>query len=147
MIQITYLHYYLSFQKKISDVLEKSPPKPGVPEDLQNLLSQHFGTKRSVIEIEELKLPGNLSYLRSTYLDRQIDILDIYIFLMTLVSSFSVEKKETFGTGLVSCNLLLKYSFIPFITLLLRRGVNFWQQKQIRGFLHVLDMKKEKTNM
>uniref|UniRef100_A0A8C9F909 Protein CMSS1 n=2 Tax=Pavo cristatus TaxID=9049 RepID=A0A8C9F909_PAVCR len=46
-------------KKKISDVLEKSPPKPGVPEDLQNLLSQHFGTKRSVIEIEELKLPDS----------------------------------------------------------------------------------------
>uniref|UniRef100_A0A669QSC7 Cms1 ribosomal small subunit homolog n=1 Tax=Phasianus colchicus TaxID=9054 RepID=A0A669QSC7_PHACC len=46
-------------KKKISDVLEKSPPKPGVPEDLQNLLSQHFGTKCSVIEIEELKLPDS----------------------------------------------------------------------------------------
>ncbi|NWH65358.1 CMS1 protein, partial [Geococcyx californianus] len=42
--------------KKISDILEKSPPKPGVPADLQNLLSQHFGENRSVIELEELKL-------------------------------------------------------------------------------------------
>lgn len=94
MIQITYLHYYLSFQKKISDVLEKSPPKPGVPEDLQNLLSQHFGTKRSVIEIEELKLPGNLSYLRSTYLDRQIDILDIYIYIPDDTSKFFFCRKK-----------------------------------------------------
>ncbi|XP_041319890.1 protein CMSS1 isoform X4 [Pyrgilauda ruficollis] len=43
-------------KKKISDVLQKSAPKPGVPADLQNLLTQHFGENRSVIEIEELKL-------------------------------------------------------------------------------------------
>ncbi|XP_065598122.1 protein CMSS1 isoform X1 [Cyrtonyx montezumae] len=62
-------------KKKISDILEKSPPKPGVPEDLQNLLSQHFGTKRSVIEIEELKLPdacflpaNDLTHSFSSYL-------------------------------------------------------------------------------
>ncbi|XP_035396591.1 protein CMSS1 isoform X7 [Cygnus atratus] len=62
-------------KKKISDVLEKSSPKPGVPEDLQNLLSQHFGAKRSVIEIEELKLsdscflPANdLTHSFSSYL-------------------------------------------------------------------------------
>ncbi|XP_019382770.1 PREDICTED: protein CMSS1-like [Gavialis gangeticus] len=46
-------------KKKISDVLAKSSPKPGVPEDLQNLLNRHFGTKRSVIELEELKLPDS----------------------------------------------------------------------------------------
>lgn len=34
-------------------------PKPGVPEDVQKMLNQHFGAKRSVIELEELKLPGN----------------------------------------------------------------------------------------
>ncbi|RMC11901.1 hypothetical protein DUI87_11028 [Hirundo rustica rustica] len=43
-------------KKKISDVLQKSAPKPGVPADLQNLLNQHFGENRSVIEIEELQL-------------------------------------------------------------------------------------------
>ncbi|XP_058694247.1 protein CMSS1 isoform X2 [Poecile atricapillus] len=43
-------------KKKISDVLQKSAPKPGVPADLQNLLTQHFGENRSVIEIEELQL-------------------------------------------------------------------------------------------
>ncbi|KAJ7415634.1 cms1 ribosomal small subunit [Willisornis vidua] len=43
-------------KKKISDVLQKSAPKPGVPADLQNLLSQHFAGNRSVIEMEELKL-------------------------------------------------------------------------------------------
>ncbi|XP_025069622.1 protein CMSS1 [Alligator sinensis] len=46
-------------KKKISDVLAKSSLKPGVPEDLQNLLNRHFGTKRSVIELEELKLPDS----------------------------------------------------------------------------------------
>ncbi|NXX89031.1 CMS1 protein, partial [Centropus bengalensis] len=45
--------------KKISEILEKSAPKPGVPADLQNLLSQHFGESRSVIELEELKLPDS----------------------------------------------------------------------------------------
>uniref|UniRef100_A0A8C3B5X5 Cms1 ribosomal small subunit homolog n=1 Tax=Cairina moschata TaxID=8855 RepID=A0A8C3B5X5_CAIMO len=62
-------------KKKISDVLEKSSPKPGVPEDLQNLLSQHFGARRSVIEIEELTLsdscflPANdLTHSFSSYL-------------------------------------------------------------------------------
>ncbi|XP_037989363.1 protein CMSS1 isoform X2 [Motacilla alba alba] len=62
-------------KKKISDVLQKSPPKPGVPADLQNLLTQHFGENRSVIEIEELKLsdscflPANdLTHSFSSYL-------------------------------------------------------------------------------
>ncbi|KAM6096346.1 protein CMSS1 isoform 3-T3 [Chlamydotis macqueenii] len=62
-------------KKKISDILEKSTPKPGVPADLQNLLSQHFGENRSVIEIEELKLsdscflPANdLTHSFSSYL-------------------------------------------------------------------------------
>uniref|UniRef100_A0A8B9IXB2 Cms1 ribosomal small subunit homolog n=1 Tax=Amazona collaria TaxID=241587 RepID=A0A8B9IXB2_9PSIT len=62
-------------KKKISDILEKSTPKPGVPADVQNLLSQHFGESRSVIEIEELKLsdscflPANdLTHSFSSYL-------------------------------------------------------------------------------
>ncbi|XP_068816493.1 protein CMSS1 isoform X7 [Struthio camelus] len=62
-------------KKKISDILEKSTPKAGVPEDLLNLLSQHFGAKRSVIEMEELKLsdscflPANdLTHSFSSYL-------------------------------------------------------------------------------
>ncbi|KAM6290260.1 protein CMSS1 isoform 2-T2 [Porphyrio hochstetteri] len=62
-------------KKKISDILAKSTPKPGVPEDLQNLLSQYFGENRSVIEIEELKLsdscflPANdLTHSFSSYL-------------------------------------------------------------------------------
>ncbi|NXC28561.1 CMS1 protein, partial [Campylorhamphus procurvoides] len=62
-------------KKKISDILQKSAPKPGVPADLQNLLSQHFAGNRSVIEIEELKLsdscflPANdLSHSFSSYL-------------------------------------------------------------------------------
>ncbi|XP_030438954.1 protein CMSS1 isoform X2 [Gopherus evgoodei] len=46
-------------KKKMSDILAKSSPKPGVPEDLQKLLNQHFSTNRSVIELEELKLPDS----------------------------------------------------------------------------------------
>uniref|UniRef100_A0A8B9YZ94 Cms1 ribosomal small subunit homolog n=1 Tax=Buteo japonicus TaxID=224669 RepID=A0A8B9YZ94_9AVES len=70
---LTHLHH--TCMKKISDILEKSAPKPGVPADLQNLLSQHFGENRSVIEIEELKLsdscflPANdLTHSFSSYL-------------------------------------------------------------------------------
>ncbi|KAF2978702.1 hypothetical protein EK904_010880 [Melospiza melodia maxima] len=66
-------------KKKISDVLQKSAPKPGVPADLQNLLSQHFGENRSVIEIEELKLsdscflPANdLTHSFSSYLKEKL---------------------------------------------------------------------------
>ncbi|XP_008106030.1 protein CMSS1 isoform X1 [Anolis carolinensis] len=62
-------------KKKISDILAKSSPKPGVPEDLQKLLNEHFGAKRSVIELEELKLsdacflPANdLTHSFSSYL-------------------------------------------------------------------------------
>ncbi|XP_032534457.1 protein CMSS1 isoform X7 [Chiroxiphia lanceolata] len=62
-------------KKKISDILQKTASKPGVPADLQNLLSQHFGENRSVIEIEELKLsdscflPSNdLTHSFSSYL-------------------------------------------------------------------------------
>uniref|UniRef100_A0A8D0GHG1 Cms1 ribosomal small subunit homolog n=1 Tax=Sphenodon punctatus TaxID=8508 RepID=A0A8D0GHG1_SPHPU len=46
-------------KKKISDVLAKSAPKAGVHEDLQMLLNKHFGAQRSVIELEELKLPDS----------------------------------------------------------------------------------------
>ncbi|XP_027536883.1 protein CMSS1 isoform X4 [Neopelma chrysocephalum] len=62
-------------KKKISDILQKTASKPGVPADLQNLLGQHFGENRSVIEIEELKLsdscflPSNdLTHSFSSYL-------------------------------------------------------------------------------
>ncbi|KAM4905553.1 LOW QUALITY PROTEIN: protein CMSS1 [Sylvia borin] len=62
-------------KKKISDVLQKSAPKPGVPEDLQNLLTQHFDENRSVVELEELQLsdscflPANdLTHSFSSYL-------------------------------------------------------------------------------
>ncbi|XP_038622008.1 protein CMSS1 isoform X1 [Tachyglossus aculeatus] len=62
-------------KKKISDVLAKSEPKPGAPEDLQKLIREHFGTKRSVIELEELILPdscflpaNDLSHSFSSYL-------------------------------------------------------------------------------
>ncbi|NXG46679.1 CMS1 protein, partial [Psilopogon haemacephalus] len=62
-------------KKKISDILEKSTPKAGVPADLQNLLSQYFSENRSVIEKEELKLsdscflPANdLTHSFSSYL-------------------------------------------------------------------------------
>uniref|UniRef100_A0A8D2LST0 Cms1 ribosomal small subunit homolog n=1 Tax=Varanus komodoensis TaxID=61221 RepID=A0A8D2LST0_VARKO len=64
-----------SRKKKISDMLAKSSPKPGSPEDLQQLLKDHFGAKRSVIELEELKLPdacflpaNDLTHSFSSYL-------------------------------------------------------------------------------
>ncbi|XP_062982965.1 protein CMSS1 isoform X2 [Elgaria multicarinata webbii] len=62
-------------KKKISDFLAKSSPKPGTPADLQKLLNEHFGAKRSVIELEELKLPdacflpaNDLTHSFSSYL-------------------------------------------------------------------------------
>ncbi|XP_053164822.1 protein CMSS1 isoform X3 [Hemicordylus capensis] len=62
-------------KKKISEILAKSSPKPGAPEDLQKLLKEHFGAKRSVIELEELKLPdacflpaNDLTHSFSSYL-------------------------------------------------------------------------------
>ncbi|XP_037586512.1 protein CMSS1 isoform X3 [Cebus imitator] len=44
-------------KKKITDVLAKSEPKPGVPEDLQKLMKDYYSSSRSVIELEELNLP------------------------------------------------------------------------------------------
>ncbi|XP_056415263.1 protein CMSS1 isoform X2 [Hyla sarda] len=62
-------------KKTITDVLAASAPKPGTPEDLQNLIEQYYGKTRSVIEMEELKLPDNcfakendLSHTLSSYL-------------------------------------------------------------------------------
>uniref|UniRef100_A0A4X2KVV5 Cms1 ribosomal small subunit homolog n=3 Tax=Vombatus ursinus TaxID=29139 RepID=A0A4X2KVV5_VOMUR len=62
-------------KKKISDLLAKSEPKPGVPEDLQKLVMDQLSIKRSVIELEELKLPdscflpaNDLSHSLSSYL-------------------------------------------------------------------------------
>nr|XP_040126420.1 protein CMSS1 isoform X2 [Ictidomys tridecemlineatus] len=44
-------------KKKITDVLAKSEPKPGTPEDLQKLMKDYYSSHRSVIELEELNLP------------------------------------------------------------------------------------------
>ncbi|KAM9343231.1 cell cycle control protein 50C-like isoform 2-T2 [Pholidichthys leucotaenia] len=51
-------------KKTITDVLATSEPKPGSPADLQDLVTQFFSDKRSVIEQEELKLQ-NSSFLPS----------------------------------------------------------------------------------
>lgn len=55
--------------------MSSSEPKPGSPADLQNLLTQYFSDKRSVIEQEELKLPdscfltsNDLTHTLSSYL-------------------------------------------------------------------------------
>uniref|UniRef100_A0A3B4XH89 Cms1 ribosomal small subunit homolog n=1 Tax=Seriola lalandi dorsalis TaxID=1841481 RepID=A0A3B4XH89_SERLL len=68
---------YFVFQKKktITEVLATSEPKPGCPADLQNLVTQYFSDKRSVIEQEELKLQdscflssNDLTHSLSSYL-------------------------------------------------------------------------------
>lgn len=62
-------------KKKISDILAKSEPKPGTPEDLQKLIRDHYSSSRSVIELEELYLPdscflkaNDLTHSLSSYL-------------------------------------------------------------------------------
>ncbi|XP_078416248.1 protein CMSS1 isoform X1 [Cetorhinus maximus] len=62
-------------RKKISDILMTSAPKPAAPADLQNMIAQHFKSERSVIELEELKLPdscflqsNDLTHTPSSYL-------------------------------------------------------------------------------
>ncbi|KAM6224983.1 protein CMSS1 [Rhynchocyon petersi] len=62
-------------KKKISDVLAKSEPKPGTPEDLQKLMKDYYSRNRSVIELEELNLPdscflkaNDLTHSLSSYL-------------------------------------------------------------------------------
>ncbi|OWK00522.1 hypothetical protein Celaphus_00019514, partial [Cervus elaphus hippelaphus] len=61
--------------KKITDILAKSEPKPGTPEDLQQLMKDYYSTSRSVIELEELTLPdscflkaNDLTHSLSSYL-------------------------------------------------------------------------------
>ncbi|XP_007943979.2 protein CMSS1 [Orycteropus afer afer] len=62
-------------KKKITDVLAKSEPKPGTPEDLQKLMKDYYSNNRSVIELEELSLPdscflkaNDLTHSLSSYL-------------------------------------------------------------------------------
>ncbi|XP_016055203.1 PREDICTED: protein CMSS1 isoform X4 [Miniopterus natalensis] len=62
-------------KKKITDILAKSEPKPGTPEDLQQLMKDYYSSSRSVIELEELKLPdscflkaNDLTHSLSSYL-------------------------------------------------------------------------------
>ncbi|XP_059198526.1 protein CMSS1 isoform X1 [Centropristis striata] len=62
-------------KKTITDVLSTSEPKPGCPADLQNVVTQHFSDKLSVIEQEELKLldssfltSNDLTHTLSSYL-------------------------------------------------------------------------------
>uniref|UniRef100_A0A8C5LQB3 Cms1 ribosomal small subunit homolog n=1 Tax=Leptobrachium leishanense TaxID=445787 RepID=A0A8C5LQB3_9ANUR len=64
-------------KKTITDVLATSAPKAGTPEDLQNLILQHFSKTRSVIELEELKLSdscfvkaNDLTHTISSYLNQ-----------------------------------------------------------------------------
>lgn len=45
-------------KKTITDVLATSEPAPGSPADLRSLMQSHFSVTRSVIEQEELNLPG-----------------------------------------------------------------------------------------
>ncbi|KAF6718603.1 Protein CMSS1 [Oryzias melastigma] len=51
-------------KKTITDVLASSELKPGSPADLQDLVTLYFSDKRSVIELEELKLADS-SFLSS----------------------------------------------------------------------------------
>ncbi|KAG5833227.1 hypothetical protein ANANG_G00273690 [Anguilla anguilla] len=62
-------------KKTITDVLATSEPKAGSPADLQKLVHDHYSDKRSVIEMEELKLPdscflasNDLTHSLSSYL-------------------------------------------------------------------------------
>ncbi|CAL8322815.1 unnamed protein product [Merluccius merluccius] len=62
-------------KKTITDVLAVSEPKPGCPADLQNIVNQYFSDKRSIIEMEELKLKdsnfltcNDLTHSLSSYL-------------------------------------------------------------------------------
>ncbi|KAM5275221.1 protein CMSS1 isoform 4-T4 [Hipposideros larvatus] len=62
-------------KKKITDILAKSEPKPGTPEDLQKLMKDYYSSNRSVIELEELNLPdscflkaNDLTHSLSSYL-------------------------------------------------------------------------------
>ncbi|KAF5923908.1 hypothetical protein HPG69_010337 [Diceros bicornis minor] len=62
-------------KKKITDVLAKSEPKPGTPQDLQKLMKDYYSSSRSVIELEELNLPdscflkaNDLTHSLSSYL-------------------------------------------------------------------------------
>ncbi|XP_074189045.1 protein CMSS1 isoform X2 [Rhinolophus sinicus] len=63
------------WRKKITDILAKSEPKPGTPEDLQKLIKDYYSSNRSVIELEELNLPdscflkaNDLTHSLSSYL-------------------------------------------------------------------------------
>ncbi|KAM4558563.1 protein CMSS1 isoform 2-T2 [Odontesthes bonariensis] len=58
-------------KKTITDVLAISEPKPGCPADLQDLVLRYFSDKRSVIELEELKLQSS-SFLSSNDLTHSL---------------------------------------------------------------------------
>uniref|UniRef100_A0A4W6D946 Cms1 ribosomal small subunit homolog n=1 Tax=Lates calcarifer TaxID=8187 RepID=A0A4W6D946_LATCA len=74
-VDVTSICFVFQKKKTITDVLATSEPKPGCPADLQNLITQHFSDKRSVIEQEELKLQdscflssNDLTHSLSSYL-------------------------------------------------------------------------------
>ncbi|OBS82166.1 hypothetical protein A6R68_23843, partial [Neotoma lepida] len=76
-------------QKKISDILAKSEPKPGSPGDLQQLIKDHYSGSRSVIELEELNLPVCPKWvkLRKTHSEKKS-------VLMLIVCSSAVRALE-----------------------------------------------------
>uniref|UniRef100_A0AAQ4S1R0 Cms1 ribosomal small subunit homolog n=1 Tax=Gasterosteus aculeatus aculeatus TaxID=481459 RepID=A0AAQ4S1R0_GASAC len=83
-------------KKTITDVLSSSEPKPGCPSDLQNLLTQHFSDKLSVIEQEDLKLQDS-SFLSSNDLTHTISS-----FLKQVCPKWSkIQKQHTEKRALV----------------------------------------------
>lgn len=51
--------------------MASSEPKAGSPADLQNLVTQYFSDKRSVIEQEELRLSGESVLVFNAYVSSQ----------------------------------------------------------------------------
>ncbi|KAF3821408.1 hypothetical protein GH733_010986 [Mirounga leonina] len=88
-------------QKKITDVLAKSEPKPGTPEDLQKLMKDYYSSSRSVIELEELNLPdscflkaNDLTHSLSSYLKETHSQQPTMAITYKLVDAFGLHRAQ-----------------------------------------------------
>ena len=53
-----------AFQKTITDELEESPPVAGTKDDLMESMRRHYFGLLSVVEEEELEIPGQRARMR-----------------------------------------------------------------------------------
>ncbi|KAB0399752.1 hypothetical protein E2I00_010884, partial [Balaenoptera physalus] len=128
-------------KKKITDVLAKSEPKPGTPEDLQKLMKDYYSSNRSVIELEELTLPVCPKWvkLRKNHSENKSVLMLIIcgsaIRALELISNIMIHFKKVFQTASTGGLNLNPLKFLVF-------DWN-WRDQKLRRMMDIPEIRKE----